>query len=76
MVKAYKKQQAHVEKMYWYEPWGGKHADRECVCVYGEARHYKKEKKYRYYSAKRSKKSREVWDRLLRPKSATVRKRD
>lgn len=39
-VRAYKKQQAHVEKLYWHEGEAGKSADRECKCVYGETRHY------------------------------------
>jgi hypothetical protein len=72
VVRAYKKQQAHVESLYWHEGFGGHSATRECVCVYGETRHYKREKKYRYYSARRSKKSKEVWARLTRPKSAAV----
>lgn len=72
VVRAYKKQQAHVEYLYWHEGFGGNSAARECVCVYGETKHYKREKKYRYYSARRSKKSKEVWARLTRPKSAAV----
>lgn len=75
--RAYKKQQAHVEKLYWHEGNPGRASVRECTCVYGETRHYKFQKKVRYYSAKRTKKSKEIWARLLRPKSAAViRKRD
>ena len=72
VVRAYKKQQAFIEKLYWHEGDAGRCADRECTCVYGETRHYKKEKKYRYYSARRSKKSKEIWARLTRPRSAAV----
>ena len=75
--KAYKKQQAHVEKLYWHEGDGGRAATRECYCVYGETRHYKREKRRRPMSARQSKRSKEIWTRLLRPKSAAViRKRD
>jgi len=70
--RAYKKQQAHVEKLYWHEGDAGTSSYRECVCVYGETRHYKKPKRVRYYSAKRTAKSKEIWARLTRPKSAAV----
>ncbi len=71
--KAYKKQQAHVEQLYWHEGDPGRSSARECVCVYGETRHYKKPRRARYFSASRSsKKSKEIWARLTRPKSAAV----
>ena len=78
VVRAYKKQQAHVEKLYWHEGYGGNSADRECACVYGEERHYKRPKRIRFHSARRTAKSREIWARLTRPKSAAPipRKRD
>ncbi len=77
VVRAYKKQQAHVEALYWHEGDAGRSADRECACVYGETRHYKRPKKIRYFSARRNKQSKEIWARLTRPKSAAViRKRD
>lgn len=77
VVRAYKKQQAHVEKLYWHEGDAGYAAGRECACVYGEERHYKRPKKIRFYSARRTAKSREIWARLTRPKSAApLRKRD
>ena len=75
--RAYKKQQAHVEKLYWHEGDPGHASGRECVCVYGETRHYKQPKRIRYFSARRTAKSKEIWARLTRPKSAAViRKRD
>lgn len=70
--KAYKKQQAHVEKLYWHEGDPGRSSARECVCVYGETRHFKRPKRARYYSGHRSKAAKEVWARLTRPKSAAV----
>ena len=76
-TKAFKKQQAHVEKLYWHEGDPGKASARECACVYGETRHYKKEKRRRISSARQSKKAKEIWARLLRPRSAAViRRRD
>ena len=65
-MRAYKKQQAHVEAMYWWEP------------SYTATRHYRLPKKARYYSAKRTKQSKEIWARLTRPRSAApvIRKRD
>lgn len=75
--RAYKKQQAHIEALYNHEGDPGRAAGRECYCVYGEARHYKRPKRIRFSSARRTAKSKEIWARLTRPKSAAViRKRD
>ena len=77
VVRAYKKQQAHVEALYWHEGATSNCAWRECVCEYGETKHYKKPKKSRYWSGRRTKAQKEIWARLTRPKSAVViRKRD
>ena len=70
--REYKKQQAFISKLYWHEGDGGRAAGRECKCVYGETRHYARPKKIRYYSAARNKKSKEIWERLTRPKSAAA----
>ena len=68
--RAYKKQQAHVEYLYWHEGNAGRYADRECTCVYGETRHYHRPKRRRVASARVTKRSKEIWARLLRPRSA------
>jgi len=63
--------------LYWHEGDGGRSAVRDCACVYGETKHFKNPKKRRFWSARPKKRSKEIWDRLLRPKSAAViRKRD
>ena len=71
IVRAYKKQQAHVEALYWHEGAAGQSSARECSCVYGEGRHYHKQKRVRYYSGhRRTKAAKEIWARLTRPKSS------
>ena len=72
-VRAFKKQQAHVEKLYWHEGSTGNADAHDCSCVYGEGGFYKLHHKKRYCtSARQKKKSKEIWARLLRPSSAHV----
>lgn len=73
-TKAHKAQQASVSRMCYHEPVAGYSSDRPCACVYGFARHDKKERKCRYLTLGpvrfRSKESKEAFARLTGTKPA------